>query len=89
MAEGFLLYDETEQTSTRYLGYAGEHGRYDLAIINTGHFFGKRLVISIQNGRSAILNDEDAANIPYLMQAFDIRSEDEAAEFSELLLANL
>jgi hypothetical protein len=89
MTEGFMLYDETEHTTTRYIGYAGEHSRLDVAITTTAHFYGKKLVYVIQNGRTAILNDDDASNVPYLMQAFDIRDETEANEFSEFLLANL
>ncbi|MCL6593290.1 MAG: DUF3055 domain-containing protein [Alicyclobacillus sp.] len=87
--EGFILYDETEPTSTRFVGYAGQHARYDIAITSTVHFFGKKLVYAIQSGRTAIMNEEDAANIPYLMEAFQIRDEAEAEEFSEFLLANL
>lgn len=89
MNEGFILYDETEHTTTRYVGYAGEHTRIDVVITTTAHFYGKKLVYVIQNGRSAILSDEDAANIPYIIQAFDIRDEAEATEFSNFLLVNL
>ncbi len=89
MDNNFILYDETEPTSTRYIGYAGEHGRYDLAITTTGHFYGKKLVCDIQNGRTAIMNDADASNLAYVMQVFNISDEEAAREFSDFLLSNL
>jgi hypothetical protein len=87
--DGAILYDEMESTSTRFVGYVGEHNRYDLAITTTNHFFGKSLVTAIQSGRTAILGSDDAADIPYLMQAFAIENEEEARELSDLLLHNL
>lgn len=89
MDQSFVLYDEIESTSTRFVGYAGNHARFDLAITTTSHFYGKKLVCDIQSGRTAIMNDADAANIPYVMHAFQIQDENEAREFSEFLLANL
>lgn len=84
-----LLYDETEQTSTRFVGYAGDSGRYDVAITSTAHFYGKRLVFIIQSGRTAIMNDEDAANVGYVMDIFNVTDEEQGEELSEFLLANL
>jgi len=89
MDNGFLLYDETEHTSTRYVGFVGEHARHDLAITSTAHFYGKKLVVDIQSGRTAILNDQEAADVPYIMEAFRINDEQEATEFSEFLTSNL
>jgi hypothetical protein len=89
MIEPFLLYDETEQTSIRYVGFSGEKARCDLAIITTAHFFGKKLVCSIHSGCSAILSHQDAGNIPYIMEAFRISNELEAEELSEFLISNL
>jgi len=89
MSEHFLLYDETEHTTTRFVGYSGEHSRFDLAITTTAHFYGKKLVMSIQSGISAILSPDDATNVPYLMETFRIRDEEEATEFSDFLSINL
>lgn len=89
MDEWFLLYDDTEQTATRFVGITGNHARFDVIITTTAHFFGKKLVSVIQTGRTAIMNDDDAANVPYVMQAFQIDDEDEAEEFSRFLIANL
>lgn len=84
-----ILYDDTEQTSTRFVGYAGDYSRFDVAITQTGHFYGKRLVTIIQSGRTAILGEDDAANVPYLMEAFSVTDEQEADELSTFLQANL
>jgi len=84
-----ILYDETEQTSTRYVGFVGEHARFDVAITLTAHFYGKKLVTVIQNGRTAIVNDSDVEDVHFVMQAFDVQEEEAAAEFSEFLLLNL
>ena len=89
MDESLLLYDETEQTTSRFVGFAGEHARYDVVITTTDHFYGKQLVYVIQNGRTAIVNDRDASDIPFLMDAFHIRSEEEAVEFSQFLSIHL
>lgn len=84
-----LLYDETEHTSTRFVGYAGDNGRYDVAITSTAHFYGKRLVFIIQSGRTAIMNDDDASNVAYVMGIFGVTDEAQGEELSEFLLANL
>ncbi|WDL97469.1 DUF3055 domain-containing protein [Alicyclobacillus sp. ALC3] len=84
-----ILYDETEHTSTRYVGYAGEHGRYDIAVTSTTHFYGKRLVFVIQSGKTAIMNDDDAANTAYVMDVFGVTDEAEGTELAQFLLANL
>lgn len=89
MSESFVLYDESEQTNTRYVGFATDHARYDIAIVSTAHFFGKKLVVAIQSGKSAILSEEDAQNAAYIMKAFSISDEREAEELSDFLAANL
>lgn len=89
MSEVIMLYDETEHGTTRFVGFATDHARYDLAIVTTAHFYGKKLVVSIQSGKSAILNDDDAENVLYIMEAFGISDEHEAEELSEFLTSNL
>lgn len=89
MSEVFVLYDESEQTSTRFIGFATDYARYDLAIVSTAHFYGKKLVVAIQSGKTAILSQDEAQNVPYIMEAFGISDEQEAVEFSEFLTSNL
>lgn len=89
MNNAFILYDDTESTQTRFVGYAGDHARFDLAITTTGHFYGKKLVCDMQSGRTAIMNESDAANIGYVAEVFNLTDEEEAEEFSQFLLGNL
>ncbi|WP_421617463.1 DUF3055 domain-containing protein [Brevibacillus sp. TJ4] len=82
--ELFYLYDETEDTKTRFVSFTGETTRFDLAITQTNHFYGKKLVINIQNGRSAIIGQDDLKEEGYLEFAFNL-SEQEAAELLSFL----
>jgi hypothetical protein len=74
--ELFYLYDETEETSTRFVSFMGKANRFDLAITTTNRFYGKKLVINIQNGRSAIIGEDDLNEEGYLEYAFQLSAED-------------
>lgn len=86
--ERFYFYDETEETEVRYVGFMGEHTRFDLAILKTERYFGKQLVFNIQNGRFAIIGEDDLEEPGYLEQAYSL-SEEEADEMRELLFEML
>lgn len=88
MSELDLMYDETEQTQTRFVGFIGQVSRFDVAITETVHFFGKKLVYCMQSGRSAILTSEEAEDAEYIASAFHVTAE-EAEELSSFLSANL
>lgn len=38
----FFLYDEPEDTKTRFVSFMGEATRFDLAITTTNRFYGKK-----------------------------------------------
>lgn len=80
----FYLYDDTEETKTRFVSFMAESTRFDLAITTTNRFYGKKLVINIQNGRSAIIGHDDLKEKGYLEYAFNI-SESEAEELHSFL----
>ncbi|ASS75979.1 hypothetical protein CIG75_14090 [Tumebacillus algifaecis] len=84
------MYDQQEETVTRFVGFVGNH-RWDLAITQTQHFYGKCLVINIQSGRSAILNKEDLEEDKrhILAAQFGLTDEEETDELAEFLLGNL
>ncbi|RJS60218.1 DUF3055 domain-containing protein [Bacillus sp. PK3_68] len=84
MPERFFLYDETESTKTRYISFMGEHQRFDLALIQTDRYFGKRLVLDIQGSRFAIIGQDDLEESGYLEHAFNL-TEEEAAELRDFL----
>ena len=83
-----VMYDESETTTTRFVGFVGDVSRFDLAITTTAHFYGKRLVVCLQTGRSAILSAEESEDPSYLADAFRV-SPEEATEMSQFLSANL
>lgn len=82
--ERFYLYDEKEDTKTRFVSFMGEHHRFDLAIIQTNRYYGKALVLSIQNGKFAIIGQDDLEKEGYIEHAFQISAE-EAQELSAFL----
>ncbi|KMZ44494.1 MULTISPECIES: DUF3055 domain-containing protein [Bacillales] len=82
----FYLYDEAEDTRTRFVSFTGEATRFDLAITTTNRFYGKALVINIQNGRSAIIGQDDLEEEGYLEFAFNL-NESEAEELKAFLEA--
>jgi len=83
------MYDETEAGTTRFVGFLSDDARFDLAITNTDHFFGKHIVICLQTNRSAIINQKDATNVDYVKEAFNLQSDVEAEQMSEFLSENL
>ncbi len=83
-----IMYDESEECPIRYVGFIGARSHFDLAIVTTNHFYGKKIVISTQTGRMAILTAQEAEDVVYLASSFAV-SDTEAAELSEFLYANL
>ncbi|AMA71975.1 MULTISPECIES: DUF3055 domain-containing protein [Aneurinibacillus] len=79
-----FLYDHKEETTTRYVSFIGEEGRYDIAIIKTKNFYGKSLVLNILTHRMAILGQKDLDEPGYLEEAFNM-TEEEANELREFL----
>ncbi|KMY55193.1 cytosolic protein [Bacillus sp. FJAT-27231] len=84
MTERFFLYDETEPTKTRYVSFMGEHQRFDLALMQTDRYFGKRIVLDIQGSRFAIIGRDDLEEPGYLEHVFKL-TEEEAAELRDFL----
>lgn len=84
------MYDDQEETITRFVGFVGNH-RWDLAITQTKHFYGKSLVTNIQSGRSAILDKEDLEEdkLHILAAQFGLNDQEETEELAEFLLGNL
>ncbi|OGX60368.1 MAG: cytosolic protein [Paenibacillus sp. RIFOXYA1_FULL_44_5] len=80
------LYDEQEQTTTRFVSFIGKQlHRYDLAITTTNHFYGKHLVTDIQSGKTAIIGADDLEEDGYLSYTYKI-SEEEAEELKMFLV---
>jgi hypothetical protein len=84
MSDLMYMYDDTEDTRTRFVGFLGNTKRFDLAITNSTRFFGKTLVHDIQNGRSAIIGKDDLEEEGYLEFAYQL-NEEEAEELLAFL----
>ena len=84
MTEQFYLYDDTEETKTRYVSFVGENQRFDLAIMQTGRYYGKSIVMDIQGSRFAILGQDDLDEEGYLEFAYNL-SEEDAEELRSFL----
>lgn len=84
MTERFYLYDDKEETQTRFVSFMGENTRFDLAIVTTERYYGKKLVLDIQRGRFAIIGQDDLAEEGYIAHAFQINEED-AEELTDFL----
>jgi len=84
MTEQFFLYDETEGTKTRYVSFVGDNQRFDLAIMQTGRYYGKSIVMDIQGSRFAILGQDDLDEEGYLEFAYNL-SEEDAEELRSFL----
>ncbi|MGE7691516.1 DUF3055 domain-containing protein [Lysinibacillus sp. NPDC097214] len=82
--ERYFLYDDVEDTKTRFVSFAGDKLRYDLAILQSGRFFGKVLVMDIQFGRFAIIGPDDVEEPGYLEHVYN-RTEEETVELREYL----
>ena len=79
-----FLYDDVEDTKTRFVSFAGQKLRYDLAILQSSRFFGKVLVMDIQFGRFAIIGPDDVEEPGYLEHVYN-RTEEETIELREYL----
>jgi hypothetical protein len=85
MKERFFLYDDTENTKTRFVSFVGDSQRFDLAIVKTDRHYGKHLVLNMQGNRFAIIGEDDLREEGYLEYAFQLNEED-AEELRSFLL---
>ncbi len=82
--ERFFLYDDVEDTKTRFVSFTGKRLRYDLAIMQSSRFFGKVLVLDMQFGRFAIIGPDDLDEPGYLESIFN-KTDEEAEDLREYL----
>lgn len=84
MEERFYLYDEKENTKTRFVSFVGESQRFDLAITTSERFYGKHLVLDMQGNRFAIIGPDDLEEEGYIEHAFHL-TEEQASELIDFL----
>lgn len=83
-----LLYTVSETSRVRFTGIETETSRYDFGFVYTHQFMGKVLVVCMQTGQSALL-DNHALEEPrqlYPMLGIALRDTDHVAEFLRLCL---
>jgi hypothetical protein len=84
MAERFYLYNDLEDTKTRFVSFMGENTRFDLAIVQSDRHYGKQIVCDLQGSRYAIIGPDDLKEEGYLEYAFQL-SEEDAEELRQFL----
>ena len=82
--EDIQLYDFTSPANIRFIGFAKAIRRFDLGIVMTDQFFGKLLVLDMQQNRFAIIGHDDLEEDHYLEEVFQL-SQNEAKELEEFL----
>jgi hypothetical protein len=85
MKERYYLYNDLEDTKTRFVSFVGDNQRFDLAIVQTDRHYGKHLVLDLQGSRFAIIGEDDLNEEGYLEYAFQLNEED-AEELRSFLL---
>jgi hypothetical protein len=76
MSERMYLYDDMVDTRTRFISFMGDNSRFDLAIVMSDRYYGKKLVLDIQGGRFAIIGQDDLDEPGYIEEVFNLNEED-------------
>lgn len=84
--EHYFLYDDTENTRTRFVSFVGKSNRFDLAITTTSRFYGKLLILNLQSNRFAIIGQDDLDEPGYLEYVYQLK-EEEANELRDFITA--
>jgi len=84
VSERFFLYDDLENTKTRFVSFMGDNTRFDLAIVQSDRHYGKQIVLDLQGSRFAIIGEDDLKEEGYLEYAFQL-SEEDAEELRSFL----
>ena len=80
-----FMADMTEQTTTRFVTFITPNlKRFDLAIMTTNRFYGKKLITDLQSGRTAIVGQDDLEHEGYLEHTYKL-TEEEAADLNSFV----
>ena len=80
-----FLYDDEDEAKIKFVGFVGEHGRYDLTLIYTDRHYGKTIVLNTQNNTFGIIGRDDLEEEGYISHILQL-SEEEGNEVTEYLL---
>ncbi|QLK85593.1 DUF3055 domain-containing protein [Staphylococcus sp. 17KM0847] len=79
-----FLYDDIEPSQIRFVGFIGEHSRYDLVLIQTDRHYGKTLVLNTQTNKFGIIGTDDLEEEGYIAYILGV-NDDEADEITAYL----
>lgn len=74
-----LIKSSTETAKIKYVSFKGKYHRYDLAIINSKRFLGKKVVLDLRESRFGILDRDEIEKNGNLEHQFNL-NEMEAEE---------
>ena len=78
------LYDDEEQSQVQFVGFVGEHSRYDLMLVQTDRHYGKMLVLNMQTNKFGIIGTDDIEEEGYIAHILGV-SQEESDEIIEYL----
>lgn len=78
------LYDDNEESQVQFVGFVGEHSRYDLMLVYTNRHYGKTLVLNMQTNKFGIIGTDDLNEEGYIAHILGV-SHDEGEEITEYL----
>ncbi len=79
-----FLQDDEEQSQAQFVGFVGEHSRYDLMLIQTDRHYGKTLVLNLQTNKFGIIGTDDIEEEGYIAHILGV-SQEESEEIIEYL----
>ncbi|EGQ3333788.1 DUF3055 domain-containing protein [Staphylococcus pseudintermedius] len=79
-----FLYDDIEPSQIRFVGFVGEHSRYDLVLIQTDRHYCKTLVLNTQTNKFGIIGTDDLEEEGYIAYILGV-SEEEGDEIRAYL----
>ncbi|KTT79376.1 MULTISPECIES: DUF3055 domain-containing protein [Mammaliicoccus] len=79
-----FLYDEQDEAKIQFVGFVGEHSRYDLTLIYTNRHYGKTMVLNTQNNTFGIIGKDDLEEEGYISHILGL-TEEEGEEVTEYL----
>ena len=79
-----FLYDDEEQSQAQFVGFVGEHSRYDLMLIQTDRHYGKTLVLNLKTNKFVIIGTYDIEEEGYIAHILVV-SQEESEEIIEYL----
>ncbi|MCX7571033.1 DUF3055 family protein [Tumebacillus sp. DT12] len=74
-----------EESRSRFVTLVTDHSQYDLVINYSSHFFGKALILLLQNNRFGIFDLHEVRDVETLGSKLGIYQQEDAAIISDYL----